>query len=287
MSFPALVWAMKQPVGDAYEKAVLWVLADAANKNRRHTASLAIATIAERCGMGDSGVRAAIGRLVQRGLIERNGSTIRRRYRILLEEPLVLSDAEDESADAGAERRDTVAERRDAGAGQRQSGTDPNPNQLGAAAPAAGESKDENQDEDDAQPRRKRRRKRATRLSPDWQPGAQEIAWAKDNRPAVDWREEAEKFRNYWIAKAGRDAAKSDWFATWRNWIINAAKYQARLGGSAPVTGTSGAEPWQLRLKAFDERKFWRANWGPPPDAAGCRAPQSILARFGYGAAAG
>lgn len=35
---------------------------------------------------------------------------------------------------------------------------------------------------------------------------------------------ELEKFRDYWTAKSGRDAAKLDWLATWRNWMRNAAR---------------------------------------------------------------
>lgn len=35
---------------------------------------------------------------------------------------------------------------------------------------------------------------------------------------------ELAKFRDYWAAKSGRDAAKLDWLATWRNWMRNAAR---------------------------------------------------------------
>ena len=35
-------------------------------------------------------------------------------------------------------------------------------------------------------------------------------------------RVEAEKFRDFWCSKAGREAAKLDWQATWRNWCRNA-----------------------------------------------------------------
>ena len=31
-------------------------------------------------------------------------------------------------------------------------------------------------------------------------------------------RLEASKFRDHWVAKPGKDAAKLDWHATWRNW---------------------------------------------------------------------
>ncbi len=35
-------------------------------------------------------------------------------------------------------------------------------------------------------------------------------------------RVEADKFRDFWCAKAGREAVKLDWLATWRNWCRNA-----------------------------------------------------------------
>ena len=35
-------------------------------------------------------------------------------------------------------------------------------------------------------------------------------------------RFEAAKFADHWHAKAGRDATKADWLATWRNWCRNA-----------------------------------------------------------------
>lgn len=31
-------------------------------------------------------------------------------------------------------------------------------------------------------------------------------------------RLEANKFRDHWASKTGKDATKADWFATWRNW---------------------------------------------------------------------
>lgn len=31
-------------------------------------------------------------------------------------------------------------------------------------------------------------------------------------------RLEGEKFRDHWVAKTGKDATKTDWLATWRNW---------------------------------------------------------------------
>lgn len=46
---------------------------------------------------------------------------------------------------------------------------------------------------------------------------------------ADDARREAERFRDYWCAKSGKDATKTDWQATWRNWVRKAvADRQAR-----------------------------------------------------------
>lgn len=39
-----------------------------------------------------------------------------------------------------------------------------------------------------------------------------------------------DSFRDYWVGKSGKDAAKNDWFATWRNWCRREA--QVRRGGN-------------------------------------------------------
>lgn len=43
---------------------------------------------------------------------------------------------------------------------------------------------------------------------------------------------------------------------------------------------------WQRRLGAHAKNGFWHPNWGDRPGSPHCRAPQSVLARFGYRAAA-
>ena len=66
--------------------------------------------------------------------------------------------------------------------------------------------------------------KRGTRLPNDWKLPEDLRAWARACRPDVDADMEAEKFRDYWHAKAGTGAIKVDWTATWRNWIRNASQ---------------------------------------------------------------
>jgi uncharacterized protein YdaU (DUF1376 family) len=43
--------------------------------------------------------------------------------------------------------------------------------------------------------------------------------WCKQKRPELNLRETFEAFRDYWIAQPGSKGLKTDWFATWRNWV--------------------------------------------------------------------
>lgn len=71
----------------------------------------------------------------------------------------------------------------------------------------------------------KKSTERGTRLSPDWRPSHSDIRFALERGlPSARIDTEAEKFRNYWVAKSGADACKRDWAACWRNWIINSTE---------------------------------------------------------------
>jgi hypothetical protein len=58
---------------------------------------------------------------------------------------------------------------------------------------------------------------RGHRLPVGWEPSDADVDFAAGLR--VDWRREAEAFRDYWYSKPGKDAVKLDWSATWRNWV--------------------------------------------------------------------
>lgn len=88
-----------------------------------------------------------------------------------------------------------------------------------------------------------RRRKRAARLPDDWVLTDEwavegEIARLNAGLPSIDLRVEADKFRDYWHAKSGKDAAKADWLATWRNWCRN-----ARSPGPPPSRPSATSPP--------------------------------------------
>jgi uncharacterized protein YdaU (DUF1376 family) len=58
---------------------------------------------------------------------------------------------------------------------------------------------------------------------------------AERGLPAIDLRFEAERFANYWAARAGPGAVKVDWRRTWLNWITDDSK-----GRNGNANGCSG-----------------------------------------------
>lgn len=73
-----------------------------------------------------------------------------------------------------------------------------------------------------------------SRLEDDWAAPADWIDWAVKERPEIDANLEADKFRDFWHSKPGKDGRKADWKATWRNWIRNAR---------VPMNGHGKAQP--------------------------------------------
>jgi hypothetical protein len=69
-------------------------------------------------------------------------------------------------------------------------------------------------------------RKRGTRLPEGWLPTRQLVDWARKDCPHVDSKRETERFKDYWIAKPGKDGRKLDWNRTWQNWMRTAEDRQ-------------------------------------------------------------
>ncbi len=88
--------------------------------------------------------------------------------------------------------------------------------------------------------------KRATRIPAD-SPTEADLEWAREKRPEVNAEAERDKFRDFWTAKAGKDAAKLDWRATWRNWIRNAQAVPRRGNGHAPPMGKTATAYFQIQ----------------------------------------
>jgi hypothetical protein len=74
-----------------------------------------------------------------------------------------------------------------------------------------------------------------TRLPADWIPSFADARFCADERPDLSIDKTASQFRDYWIAKPGAKGRKTDWPATWRNWVRNQhAAPQARASPSKP-----------------------------------------------------
>lgn len=72
---------------------------------------------------------------------------------------------------------------------------------------------------------------RGARLPSDWILPGEWWSWAaQTGLTGEEIGDEAEKFKDYWIAKAGKDAAKTDWQATWRNWCRRVLADNRRRG---------------------------------------------------------
>lgn len=67
--------------------------------------------------------------------------------------------------------------------------------------------------------------RRGTRLPEGWLPDPHVREAMMAECPAVDFRSEHAKFVDHWLAQPGQKGVKSDWNATWRNWIRRAAEW--------------------------------------------------------------
>lgn len=62
---------------------------------------------------------------------------------------------------------------------------------------------------------------RGTRLPAELTLPDEWAAFCRTTRPDLTPHIVFDGFRDYWLAKAGRDGTKRDWAATWRNWVRN------------------------------------------------------------------
>lgn len=81
--------------------------------------------------------------------------------------------------------------------------------------------------------------------------------WAMEERP--DWsgddvRKVAERFKDHWLAKPGKDGRKTDWPATWRNWVRNESIRPQPRGSPAPHSKQAALEARNAEVAA---------NWLP------------------------
>jgi uncharacterized protein YdaU (DUF1376 family) len=81
----------------------------------------------------------------------------------------------------------------------------------------------------------KEKTQRATRLPNDWRPTDRMLAFCESERPDLNPLEVADTFRDYWVSVAGQKARRTDWEATWRNWVRN-----QRMAAKSPQRAAIG-----------------------------------------------
>jgi len=109
----------------------------------------------------------------------------------------------------------------------------------------------------------KRKSQKATRLPDDWHPPPEYLEHAStQGLSKAEADNEANRFRDYWIAKSGKDATKRDWLATWRNWIRN---YLERRGSNGQWANAPGKVD-DLRDMLDQAKEFDRSERESLPD---------------------
>lgn len=100
--------------------------------------------------------------------------------------------------------------------------------------------------------------KLASRLPAEWKPSDELFAWAMQEThwPHERIEREVEKFRDYWTAKPGKDGRKTDWAATWRNWIRKAME----SGPGPRGVGRESVEEANARTRDAVRREIERDN---------------------------
>lgn len=250
MSHDATSWARKQQTGSSSAKFVLMLLADRAGTD--YSCWPSVASIAGETEMGESTVRAATKLLAEKGLIrvfyrQRKDGFLRRssRYQLLVDGPETeLPDADDWSSHRQISADDAAAESQRMHAPD-LSGTDrqdlahipikePSPkNEPSALNPGAS------------------RTAKATRIPDGFYPSPEMQAWFREqgfDRVIINPRMEHEKFCDYWGAKSGRDATKTDWVKTWRNWMRTAAERTGRTPHGGQVYAQNGQSTTDQRV---------------------------------------
>jgi len=86
-----------------------------------------------------------------------------------------------------------------------------------------------------------------SRLDADWRPASlnpSTVSGQVIERRGQGWaRQTFEIFQNYWRGQPGKAGRKSDWQATWANWVIEQDRRDARYGTLPSQAGLRGSRP--------------------------------------------
>lgn len=279
MSVEHITWALRQPVSQSSAKFVLVVLANCASADTG-IAYPSIAYLAQSTGQDRKTVVRNLARLSEWGLIEDTGKRVGATKQIIVYRVLSGPDL----FGAGEEKRNSS-----------ENGTVPKTPGNSTAFPPEQSQKRYTEPSGNI---RNRQREGASpsgsRLTPDWEPSAEDLEFARRTRPEIDVPTEAAKFRDHWTSTAGAKGRKADWSATWRNWIRRADAPKGAPG--QPVQGSAAPKapprdwrepaesPLETELAHIRQLHGYGAfGEGPDADAERDRRIEAALRQHGTG----
>lgn len=243
MSVRVMSWVWSKSRSAPTQRLVLLAIADCAN-DRGSDAYPSTETLATKTGLSVRGVRKAVADLVKSGELRvdyKAGPKGCNRYRVVIPDPAPDAGNPEQNAPS-TDTRHTVHSASDAGStrnvvpGTRHETTG-NP-ARGAAEPS--ENRPPTEPSKEPSVPRKRGSDRGTRIPDDFAATAEMIVWAKENTPLVGSKETA-AFVDYWRGRAGASGRKTDWVATWRNWMRRAqTEAEAKRPGSRDLVEVNG-----------------------------------------------
>ena len=127
-----------------------------------------------------------------------------------------------------AKRRCTDAQRKANVRNVSASDADKQQTESGQKTPNLGAREEKRREEEKTEEAPSPKSPRGTALPETWTLPDDWKTWAEKERPDIDPQTAADSFRDYWVAKPGKDGRKADWLATWRNWVRN-----QRSGGNS------------------------------------------------------
>jgi hypothetical protein len=112
---------------------------------------------------------------------------------------------------------------------------------------------------------------RGTRLPQDWKLLRRDALWAMQEvgLTEAEVRAEAEVFKDHWLAQPGMKGRKSDWKATWRNWVRRRPEFNRNARKPEPAQAELAYDQQPKRTMADDAREAFERKPDPEHDDPG------------------
>ncbi|RYG87372.1 MAG: helix-turn-helix domain-containing protein [Alphaproteobacteria bacterium] len=263
MSVQAITWALDQECKTATDKAVLMVVANYVGPDG--TTFVGQETIARQACCSIKTVERALAIFESAGWIVRERRHRRDGSRT---SDLIISIGPNHPEKRAQDQTDNVSDRQAPNRQPVQTKQTTSPNLPDCVSGLTSfEPLEEPLGEPSPPKRADANARRGSRIAPDWTPSPECNAFAaREGLTPEETARAAAEFRDYWSARPGRDAAKLDWPATWRNRVRQIAD-RKRPAGAAGGAKTGGHRPQPVSMAGLLAER--RRQAPIPPDVPG------------------